>query len=343
MHEALAEVRRQLGPNAIVLHTKRIRKHGWLPIGQKETVEIIAAVDTKITDEPQPVLTAAASKISPDELKSAAVELELKRHVVAGLKCSNPSGLSLSEPAERLVRRGVPEVIVNIVTDNGYESDVTRILQRISRIIRCSGPVALGDEQVRIAIVGPTGVGKTTTVAKLAAEYSLNQGKRVTIVTTDNQRIGGKEQIASYARIMGIPIEVALDPEAVSAIVSAHANDDLILVDTHGVSQRDSNQVSKLAEFVKATDPTETHLVLSASADGAAQLECFESFACMQPNRLILSKVDECVKPGCVLRLAMETLLPFSYVTCGQDVPEDIHVAKSDELALAIWNGTWQW
>ncbi|MCX6375184.1 MAG: flagellar GTP-binding protein, partial [Armatimonadetes bacterium] len=121
--------------------------------------------------------------------------------------------------------------------------------------------------------------------------------------------------------------------------VARHSDKDLIIIDTVGRSQRSNEHISELAAFVKAARPTETHLVVAASADPAVRREAVDSFGRIGVDRIVMTKLDECPRPGCVLELAVTSLVPYSFVTYGQDVPDDIAVAESDQLAKFVWEG----
>ena len=333
MCEALAEARRRLGDQAAIIHTRQYDVPVLFGLLRRRSVEILAA-DTS---------TAASALVTADNTTPMA---NVERQVVEIRKTLEElmSGLAVARcverpPAiERLVRNGVPETIVgSVLPDADIQPD--RALEAIADRIRCAGGLKCDRNQVRVALIGPTGVGKTTTAAKLAAQYSLMHKKKVALVTLDTYRIGAVEQLAAYARIMNVPMEVALSTEDSEALVAKHADKDLIIIDTVGRSQRNGEQISELDSFLKATQPTEVHLVLSASADSAARREAVTSFGRLGLDRLILTKLDECPQTGCILELAVTALLPFSYVTYGQDVPNDIAVADSNSLAMLVWEG----
>jgi len=333
MCEALAEARRRLGDQAAIIHTRQYDVPVLFGLLRRRSVEILAA-DTS---------TAASALVTADNTTPMA---NVERQVVEIRKTLEElmSGLAVARcverpPAiERLVRNGVPETIVgSVLPDADIQPD--RALEAIADRIRCAGGLKCDRNQVRVALIGPTGVGKTTTAAKLAAQYSLMHKKKVALVTLDTYRIGAVEQLAAYARIMNVPMEVALSTEDGEALVAKHADKDLIIIDTVGRSQRNGEQISELDSFLKATQPTEVHLVLSASADSAARREAVTSFGRLGLDRLILTKLDECPQTGCILELAVTALLPFSYVTYGQDVPNDIAVADSNSLAMLVWEG----
>jgi len=338
MRDALAEARRQLGRDATVLHTKQYEDPVWFGIGRRRGVEILAAVDTSA---PQP---AAASCRTAAEGVPAEVARQLKdiRELLAKLEDSrSPREDKDDSPAlARLVRSGVPAEIAQVLAAevDGMQ-DYGIILDIVARRIRCGGPIGFGTGHARVALIGPTGVGKTTTAAKLAAQYRLARKRSVALLTLDTYRIGAVEQLATYARILDIPLEVALCPEDASALVDKHSDKDLVIIDTVGRSQRNRAHLEELSRFVRAANPTEVHLAVSASASAAAQKEAVESFGALSADRLILTKLDECPQPGCILGLAATSLLPFSYITCGQEVPDDIAVAEPEHLARLVWEG----
>jgi flagellar biosynthesis protein FlhF len=304
-------------------------------------VEVIAAADnTSSVDVLRPIAAVSSSKVDDSDRKSLAVELEQQRHLVAGTKCIRT--VAHSKIAEKLIRHGLPETIANLVIGDG-KSSPEQIKGRIARLIRCTKPFSLNDKQLRAVFIGPTGVGKTTTLAKLAAELSLNQGKKVAIISMDNQRVGAKDQMEKYAWIMNIPLETVVSLSEVEAALSAHIDSDVVLIDTDGISPRNQERIEELARFVDLARPTDVFLVLSATTDITAQLEAVSGFARFSPNKLIITKLDECAKLGVLVGLAVETLLPISCITYGQSVPGNIKIASADELAEAIWNGVWDY
>jgi len=333
MREALAEARRRLGDQAAIIHTRQYDAPVLFGLLRRRSVEILAA-DTSTAAS---ALPAAGNTTPMANVERQVVEIrktleELMSGLAVARRVERPPAI------ERLVRNGVPETIAgSVLPDADVQPD--RALEAIADRIRCAGGLKCDRNQVRVALIGPTGVGKTTTAAKLAAQYSLMHKKKVALVTLDTYRIGAVEQLAAYARIMNVPMEVALSTEDGEALVAKHADKDLIIIDTVGRSQRNGEQISELDSFLKATQPTEVHLVLSASADSAARREAVTSFGRLGLDRLILTKLDECPQTGCILELAVTALLPFSYVTYGQDVPNDIAVADSNSLAMLVWEG----
>ncbi len=184
-----------------------------------------------------------------------------------------------------------------------------------------------------VALVGPTGVGKTTTIAKLAARFRLKHGPRpIALVTTDNYRIAAHEQLSTYARILGVPVRVAAGPDELQAIVRSFVDKRLVLIDTAGMSQRDL-RLAEQFDLLRASDiAIETYLVLSAATQLKSLYETVEAFSRFQPKSCILTKLDEAGALGPVLSVLMERGLPAAFITDGQQVPEDLHPADAADL-----------
>ncbi len=190
-----------------------------------------------------------------------------------------------------------------------------------------------------LALVGPTGVGKTTTVAKLAAALKLRHGKKVGLVTSDTYRIAAVEQLRTYATIIGLPLKVALTPEDMAAACESLAECDVILVDTAGRSQHDADRLDELRRHRDAAQPHQTHLVLAAGASETVLARAAERFKGLAPDRLLVTKLDEAVVFGPIVNLASRIGLGLSFVTTGQEVPDHIERARADRLARLVIDG----
>lgn len=195
----------------------------------------------------------------------------------------------------------------------------------------------LGRKGYVIALVGPTGVGKTTTVAKLASIGKLVRGENVALITADTYRIGAIDQLKAFADIASIPLSVVYTPDEMIAAIRKYSNYDTIYIDTVGRSQRSADKIMELGRFIDAADPNEVHLVLSANFSLNTVRDIYKKFKSLKPNRLLITKTDEAVSLGMLLSLARDSRLPFSFVTNGQSVPDDIEPASSDKLAKMIY------
>ncbi|MCC5825487.1 flagellar biosynthesis protein FlhF [Alkalimonas sp.] len=203
-----------------------------------------------------------------------------------------------------------------------------------------------------VALVGPTGVGKTTTVAKLAAQYARKHGPdQVALITTDTFRIGALDQLSTFGRIIGCPVRQAKDSEELALLLKQFANRSLVLIDTAGMSQRDLRLAEKLAALVQdSLVKIKSYLVLSATAQARVMQESVEHFKRIPLSGCIFTKLDECLSLGEVINAALQNALPVCYLTNGQRVPEDIRIARADDivaqaekLRIAYSSTAYQW
>ncbi len=227
------------------------------------------------------------------------------------------------------------------VAQGATASELRRTLEEVlAAEIKCSGPLRMKKGSPRIvALVGPTGVGKTTTIAKLAAVHALQKKVRVGLVTIDNFRVGAVEQLKNYALIMGVPLAVAATPEELDQVLTSFSDKELILIDTPGRSPRDREQLAELKGFLETRFAIETHLCLAATTRDRELQETIERFGMLPVNRLLFTKLDESESFGCLVNMLMQHKQQLSYVTDGQRVPEDIAVATGKKLAAMILGG----
>ena len=221
------------------------------------------------------------------------------------------------------------------------ESVRAALLERIAAIL----PTDLGDAfeveagrhgARRIALVGPTGVGKTTTLAKIAAHLKLKRGLRVGIVAADTYRIAAVDQLRTYAEILDLPVEIASSPRDAARACESLRDVDVILIDTAGRSQNDHMKLSELKAFIASADPDETHLVLSATASMRTLAREAEAFGSVGVDRMILTKLDEAASFGALVTLVERLGKKLSFLTHGQEVPDHIEIARGRRLAALV-------
>lgn len=416
MQQALNLVRRELGPDAAVLHTREVRSRWLLNLLPGPTqIEVTASADVTVpsrlpahvavesriapapeapvdnvigrsadenqTPAPSPLtysrpepppsqmLSPPESAVSSLELdqfdaaghpRSRQSELAELRSRVAGLQFPNsqPPGrpdthprelpeamfalftdLIEAEVSEDLARELV-ERIRGEVADHDLR-DPMELMRRVSQIIEgeitVAGPIRVtpGHRHL-VALVGPTGVGKTTTIAKLAANYRLKQKLKVGLITVDTYRIAAVEQLRTYADIIELPMEVVSTPREMREALGRLAGLDLILMDTAGRSPRDEVRIQELKAFLSEAEADEVHLVLSSVSGAAGLCKTAQQFAPVGTTALLLTKLDEANGLGNLLPLLRGSQLPLSYLTNGQNVPDDIEVADSRRLARAV-------
>lgn len=250
---------------------------------------------------------------------------------------------------EALVAAGInPSLAANLVrtvgetlgTGNaiGDETVAELLRDHMEQAISVSGPLATpGGLQKVVMLVGPTGVGKTTTIAKLASQFMQGPTRMKTvIVTLDTYRVAAVEQLRVYAKILKVPVEVAVTPEELPACVARHPDVGLVLVDTAGRSPQDPEGARELAAIANQKMALETHLVLSAPTDLSVQEEIVRRYSSIPVHRVLLTKLDESPQLGRLFNLIHQAGLPVSYLTMGQRVPEDLELATRKSIVDRI-------
>ena len=378
MHEALTLVRRDLGPDAAVLHTRETRSRrffGCLP-GRRQ-IEVTASSEVNVLSKlPQPSLAAQSlAPVEPPEILSQAPP------PVPGVPAPSPCDVEgrlsdlhamLAEHCRRSHTGGqadLPDSLFQLFTeliDADLNEDVAReLVERVraeapgadladpvllkSRIaamleseIPVTGPIQVSPGRRRLAaLVGPTGVGKTTTIAKLAANYRLKEKRDVGLITVDTYRIAAVEQLRTYADIIDLPMQVVSTPREMREAVRRLEGLDLVLIDTAGRSPRDEIKIQELKSFLTEAGADEVHLVLSSVAAARTLELTAERFASVGTTSIIFTKLDEATGLGNLLPVVRQSGLPLSYLTNGQSVPDDIETAdprRFTRLLLATDN-----
>lgn len=213
----------------------------------------------------------------------------------------------------------------------------TLLTGMVEKELNCRGPIqVIPQAQKVVALVGPTGVGKTTTIAKLAANFRLRDEIRMGLVTVDTYRIAAVEQLRTYAEIIDLPMKVVTNPQEMTQAMEELSGMDLVLIDTAGRSPKDEPKVLELKQLLAAANVDEVHLVMSLTAGLKTLQSTIRSFSAADVTSLILTKLDESDSLGSILSLNREIDLPISYLTTGQNVPDDIEPALIDRLARLI-------
>lgn len=354
MREAMSKIKKDLGPDAVILSTKTISKD--IPL-----IEVTAARDRDITpaethrirhpeDAQRPENSIGGLRQEIRDLKSYIEGLAKNYRVKSDLfdlkeaveilcdTVSVKNTLHLHELYVRLIANGVSRIralkLIETIK-NDFPPHAADTCEKAAGLAeKLIAGVFIKDErkEKRIkAFIGPTGVGKTTTLAKLAAHYCLEKKMKVGLITTDTYRIAASEQLKIYAKIMGVPIEIASGRDKFMRALSNFGEKDLILVDTPGRNHHDDQCLSTLKSILP--DDMETFLLLSPVADREYLLEAADRFRIFHYDRIILTKLDECSRFGAMVDILDAIAKPVSYVTTGQNVPKDIETANPDRLA----------
>jgi len=284
----------------------------------------------------EPVLTALpGDEIEP--VSASASGLSIKGRVAEGLYRDLVAGDVDPALAERLVSDAVAGLSV------GKRRSRTALINAVAQSLPGLMPDAYGESDLPrknvVAFIGPTGVGKTTSIAKLAAHLSLGRKKKVVLFSMDGYRIGAVEQLRTYAGLIGIPFRFVSQVSELPGLIAENSRRDYILIDTAGRGRKDMHVMDNLASFLGNSDHIERHLVMSASMKSSDMQRIHEQFEVCRPDHLLFTKLDETTTPGPILNELARTKKNFSYYTDGQCVPDDLHVAARGRIMDLVLNG----
>ena len=335
--EASAKVKKILGPDAMILSTQKISK-----TGEDDVFEITALTGAKnISDE------------SPNMLGEVKQELMSIKEMLCLLNNSGvfveklityPGALDLYT---KMIKNGVNDHYVRIFFErtgafNSYPvNDIKRVkelaIKEIMKTIDVKDPFDIKENnQIIAAFIGTTGVGKTTTIAKLAARLMLERAKKVGLISLDAYRIGAMEQLKTYANILGVPCFQAFKKKDLLFALRRMEGKDVVLIDTAGQSQYDRSRLDELRRLIPGDLNITTHLLLSIATAESEMNNAADNFKCLNYQSYIFTKKDETQKCGTILNQIMKQSLPVSYITTGQNVPEDIEQAVREKLLKLI-------
>jgi len=247
-----------------------------------------------------------------------------------------------------LIARGInvetARTIAGFIRENLTEQELSNsniitkaIIETLQNLIEVSPPAFKDQqEQRKIALVGPTGVGKTTTLAKIAASYLQQHSNSIALITIDTYRIAAVEQLKVYGEIMHLPVDVVISPAQLGHSLTRHQDKKLILIDTAGRSPRDGYCIDELSSFLSPEHNIEKHLVLSATTRENEIVETMNQFSRLEIANTIFTKIDECMSLGVLLNTQLQNSNPISYITNGQRVPEDLLEITPHKIAELI-------
>lgn len=353
--EALAMVRADLGRDAVIVQTRKVNKK-VLGVWGREMVEVWASDNPDLENlrRPQTTTPAPAPSITreqPSRIEQLENEIQNLKAMIAQLARQGVAVVSDSIPSsvpnenrwtsllmEAEVEESIARELLQSAPENALSESALQSL--VAERLMTSGPITLKEGQPKVVmLVGPTGVGKTTTIAKLAAQYALLQRRRVGLITIDTYRIAAVEQLRTYSQIIDVPIRVVYSSNELPSAVREFSSMDVVFVDTAGRSQRNSMQIGELKACCERLSDCEVHLVLSSTTKTRDLYDIVQRFSVMPLHRVIWTKLDESTTFGNILNVAVKHPLPISYVTTGQRVPEDVEVAEANKLASLVVGG----
>lgn len=331
MQEALKQVKEELGPEAIILSTKTVKKpFHRLGFPNSSWVEVVAAIDRQVSPSPGLPPPSSPFSISP---KRTEKDQEL----------SGESGF-----LQRMLSTGLyPEFVYGVAEEIqalGKELSGEKLTEayrgllhwKLMEKVEVSRPSFLGAKIW--SFIGPTGVGKTTTMVKLAAQMSVKVTPKITLITLDTYRIGAVEQLKSYAQILRLPLEIALHPEELKQIIERNRDQDLLLIDTAGRSPNHEEHLGELKDFLSVHPNIENHLILSATTKDDDLEHIVQRFRLLPITSYVFTKIDETQQYVPLFNQLLRYQRPLSFLTKGQRVPEDIEAATKIKVANLVLN-----
>lgn len=355
MQDAMAQVKADLGRDAVILHTRRFRKGGFLGFFGHEVVEVMAALDTPpppppVPEKMVPAVVMTAPRPSEDDAKVTALQLEMAnmRKMIEQVLTKMPRQEKQHSPLyDLLIKNDIDAAIAeNLVQGLPEEGPLTGsnpalvrqlLLERITNYLNRVEGITMPETGCKVvAFIGPTGVGKTTTIAKLAASFALTQGYKIAVVTADTYRISAVEQLKTYADIIDVPIDIVYTPDEMKASLYRHRDKRLVLVDTAGRSPRNQYQLAELQALLAVDPYIETHLVLSTTTKYSDALDAVTRFSVCSPQKFLFTKIDEATNLGTLFNLLYQFPTTLSYITTGQSVPDDIELTNPGKLASMV-------
>lgn len=368
MNEALVRIRHELGKEAVIISQRKIRKPGIKGLFLEKQIEVTAAVEnnsvgnsktkeiakeikeeedfknslhdlkkimkdelnkkkeTKIQEEPKAPFKEDALKLEVQEMK------ELLNQVIKNTE--------REEPKEDEILTLIKDLDIDV---KYYEDLKERInneenfTEKLREIIKEDINIATDELKGNVVLVGPTGVGKTTTIAKLAGRLSLIDKKKVGLITVDTYRIGAVEQLKTYAEIMNIPFKVVITIKEMEEAVRSMEDCDIVLIDTTGRSSKNAMQISELRAFVQKANADSINLVISCTTKNKDIKTIVEGYKDLGYGSLIITKLDETSVYGALYNIQKIAEKPLRFITIGQNVPDDIKVPSEEEIVRFIF------
>ncbi len=362
--EAMLKVKSELGNNAVILHSRKIRRPGLLGIFKKPLIEMVAAIDENGEKKTNSLIDQNVKLMRPvqpeptkiDELQNQVGSIHaLLSNVLDRMDSTEPSKVVQGEIRDEIYEKYLNILLQNDVDQNISEKILSIVKKQLSftpenegairnairiKIREYIGQPALVEEvneqQKIIVLIGPTGVGKTTTLAKLAAKLSIKGMKSVGVITADTYRIAAVDQLRTYSEILGLPMKVVYEPQEMKAAISNFKEKDIILIDTAGRNHKKDEQIEEIKQLMECIENPEIFLVISATTGYKDIRTIVNSYDFIKEYKLLFTKLDESSTKGNILNTRILTGKALSYLTIGQSVPDDIEVANPDRIANSI-------
>jgi len=372
MQQAMDTVIKELGSDAVILNSRKVRKKGIKNLFRKPVLEVMVAYDpAKIPamkklnaasggwsadkaqkDQKLRVETASSEQLERLDMRMDSFEASLSDFMEKFSFVKRDITYDYPEPVQELLLKMIEDQVreelahslakeTELMLRKQPETNAAEVLEHLllERFGRPQPILHKKFTQKVILVLGPTGVGKTTTIVKLAADFSVKQKKKVGIINTDTFRIGAQEQLQTYADILGIPLQVIYWVDELENALESMSDRDIIFVDTAGKRPGDEQHKKDMLDIVRILRPEDTLLCLSATTGFAAIKEMVDTYGFVDDYKLLITKLDETKYRGPVLNISWYAQKPLAYVTTGQNVPDDIEVINVEAIAKQIVKG----
>lgn len=377
MPDAMKLVRNELGNDAVILNSRIVFTGGLFGFFRKKNIEVIAAVDQKIQNGTKPIQKEKSTNIvSPPFISTPQPKMANNESVATSsvqtndilkeineLKALIKSSHSESEKIFSAYPQPI-QMIQNVMNEHEFSPSLTEkftlsIMEKwysISshkssedsiellhdEIIQSLSNKSFGGISFRkkyVNVVGPTGVGKTTTLAKIAADCVINHKKKVAFITTDTYRIAAIDQLKTYAQILNVPIEVCYSINDFKMATKKFEAYDVVLIDTAGRNFRNKKYIEDLKQVIDFNEEMETFLVLALTAKQKDMEDIFHQFSSIEINKFIFTKADETSIYGSIINLVEKYNMGVAFITIGQNVPDDMISASPEVIANLFIRG----
>ncbi|WP_183247021.1 MULTISPECIES: flagellar biosynthesis protein FlhF [Anoxybacillus] len=350
MPEAMKMIRAELGNDAVILNSKVVHKKGFLGLFARKNIEVIAAVDPKPATPPvQKIKEKRKERTEPmrdEQLLKEIHELKATIHQLSHGGELYPTPLKMIDGhlIDQEISDDVRAMFMSTLLQRWYTSGANASYEEVKQwlheeIVHALSSLSFGGMSFQkkfVNVVGPTGVGKTTTLAKMAADCVIKHRKKAAFITTDTYRIAAIDQLKTYAKILNVPLEVCYNLDDFRQAKEKLASYDIIFIDTAGRNFRNAQYVNDLKEMIDFNEEMETFLVLSLTAKWRDMKDIYTQFSIIPIHKFIFTKVDETSRHGAMLNMMIQCGIGAAYMTHGQNVPDDIVEATPQLVANMV-------
>ena len=372
MQQAMDTVIKELGSDAVILNSRKVRKKGIKNLFRKPVLEVMVAYDPAQVPAMKKLNSLngarATEKTFKEKEKGAEIisneQLDRLDKRIDSIDAMLGDFIDKFSFVKRDITYDYPEdlqMLLQSMIENQVREELAHSLTKETELMLRKQPDTNAAEvlehlileqlgratpilhkkftQKVILVMGATGVGKTTTIVKLAADFSVKQKKKTGIINTDTFRIGAQEQLQTYADIMGIPLQVVYRTDELEAALESMSDRDIVFVDTAGKRPGDEQHKEDILDIVRILKPEDILLCLAATTGFAAIKEMIDTYGFVDEYRLLITKLDETKFRGPILNISWYTQKPIAYVTTGQNVPDDIEIVDVESIAKQIIKG----